>query len=152
MDEREAADRRPETPTHELFLVLRNEVKHEDDLIGQRLNWFTASQAFLLVSLAIAHRGETDMPTPLNNTLFPLVPIVALSSSILIFLGVIAGIAALAQWRARLRRLAYRHPELPYVAYEKFIVPAAWSAPLALPLVFIGAWLFLLAHGYGVIR
>jgi hypothetical protein len=31
-------------------------------------------------------------------------------------------------------------------------VPAAWSAPLALPLVFIGAWLFLLAHGYGVIR
>jgi len=148
MDEREAADSLPETPPHELFLVLRNEVKHEDDLIGQRLNWFTASQAFLLVSLAIAHKGETAMPTPANNNLFPLVPIVALSSSILIFAGVIAGIGALAQWRARLRALARRHPELPYVAYEKLIVPAAWSAPLVMPLVFISAWVFLLAHGY----
>jgi hypothetical protein len=152
MDERQAAERPPHTPPHELFLVLRNEVKHEDDLIGQRLNWFTASQAFLLVSLAIAHKGETAMPTPANNTFFPLVPIVALSSSILIFAGVVAGIAALAQWRARLRALARRHPELPYVAHEHLIVPAAWSAPLVMPLVFIGAWLFLLAHGYRLIH
>jgi hypothetical protein len=135
-------------PVAQLYQVLRTEVKHEDDLIGQRVNWFTASQAFLLVSLAIAHKGETAMPTPANNTLFPLVPIVALSSSILIFLGVIAGIAALAQWRARLKALAQRHPELPYVAHEHLIVPAAWSAPILMPLVFIGAWLYLLAYGY----
>lgn len=137
-----------DVPTAELYHVLRNEVKHEDDLIGQRVNWFTASQAFLLVSLAIAHRGETDMPTPANNTLFPLVPIVALSSSILIFLGVIAGIGALAQWRGRLRALARRHPELPYVKYEHLIVPAAWSAPVLLPVVFILAWIYLLVVGY----
>jgi hypothetical protein len=150
MDERDV-DPRP-VPAAELFQVLRNEVKHEDDLIGQRVNWFTASQAFLLVSLAIAHKGETAMPTPANNNLFPLVPIVALSSSILIFVGVIAGIAALSQWRARLRALARRHPELPYVAYEHLIVPAAWSAPILLPLVFIGAWVYLLAHGYRIIQ
>lgn len=144
-------DPRP-VPAAELFQVLRTEVKHEDDLIGQRVNWFTASQAFLLVSLAIAHKGETSMPTPANNNLFPLVPIVALSSSVLIFFGVIAGIGALAQWRGRLKRLAQRHPELPYVKYEKLIVPAAWSAPILLPVVFIGAWLFLLAHGYGWLR
>ena len=95
MDER--IDDRPDHAVLELYGTLRNEVKHEDDLIGQRVNWFTASQAFLLVSLAIAHRGETHMPTPGNNTLFPLVPIVALSSSVLIFFGVIAGIAALLQ-------------------------------------------------------
>ena len=40
------------------YATLRNEVKHEDDLIGQRVSWFMASQAFLLVSLAIAHKGE----------------------------------------------------------------------------------------------
>jgi hypothetical protein len=135
-------------PSAELYQVLRNEVKHEDDLIGQRVSWFTASQAFLLVSLAIAHRGETVMPKPGNNTLFPLVPIVALSSSILIFLGVIAGTAALWQWRARLGALARSHPELPYVKYERLIVPAAWSAPLLLPVVFILAWVYLLVEGY----
>src|SRR5438477_7272111 len=139
MDERETA---------QIFDIIRSEIKHEDDLIGQRVSWFTASQAFLLVSLAIAHKGETAMPTPANNNLFPLVPIVALSSSILIFLGVIAGTMALGQWRGRLKALARRHPELPYVKYETFIVPAAWSAPLLLPLVFICAWAYLLVHGY----
>jgi hypothetical protein len=137
-----------DVPPAELYQVLRNEVKHEDDLIGQRVSWFTASQAFLLVSLAIANRGETDMPSPANNILFPIVPIVALSSSILIFVGVIAGIGALAQWRGRLRAVARRHPELPYVKYERLIVPAAWSAPLLLPVVFILAWLYLLVVGY----
>jgi hypothetical protein len=149
MDERDVDDE--PVPAAELYSVLRAEVKHEDDLIGQRVNWFTASQAFLLVSLAIAHKGETDMPTPVNNIFFPMVPVVALCSSFLIFAGVIAGIFALAQWRGRLRRLARRHPELPYVKYDQFIVPAAWSAPIFMPLVFILAWLFLLAHGYGVI-
>lgn len=150
MDERDVDDE--PVPAAELYQVLRAEVKHEDDLIGQRVNWFTASQAFLLVSLAISHKGETEMPNPLNTTLFPIVPIVALSSSVLIFAGVIAGMVALAQWRARLRRLARRHPELPYVKYERLIVPAAWSAPLIMPVVFIVAWAYLLAYGYGIIR
>ena len=149
MDERDVDDE--PVPAAELYQVLRAEVKHEDDLIGQRVNWFTASQAFLLVSLAIAHKGETAMPNPLNNTFFPMVPVVALCSSVLIFAGVVAGIVALAQWRGRLRRLARRHPELPYVKYDYLIVPAAWSAPILMPLVFILAWLFLLAHGYGFI-
>ena len=36
MDEREAA---------QIFDIIRSEIKHEDDLIGQRVSWFTASQA-----------------------------------------------------------------------------------------------------------
>ena len=131
------------------YATLRNEVKHEDDLIGQRVSWFMASQAFLLVSLAIAHKGETDMPTSANNNLFPLVPVVALVSSVLIFFGVLAGTLALSQWRERLKALAQRNPQLPYVKYESFIVPAAWSGQLIAPLVFIAAWVYLLGHGYG---
>ena len=141
-----------EIPATELYQVLRNEVKHEDDLIGQRVSWFTASQAFLLTALAIAHKGEMAMPSPTNNPFFPLVPIVALSASILIFAGVLAGIAALAQWRARLRTITEQHPDLPGVAHEGLIVSAAWSAPVIMPVVFIMAWLFLIAHGYGVMR
>jgi hypothetical protein len=132
-----------------LYDIVRSEIKHEDDLIGQRVSWFTASQAFLLTALAIAHQGKTTLPTTSNNALFPLVPIVALCSSVLIFCGVVAGIAALAQWRARLRMLAARYPDLPRLANDRWIVVLGWSAPLVLPLVFIVAWVYLLAHGLG---
>ena len=147
MDANDAGDR-PDSAVLELYQTLRNEVKHEDDLIGQRVNWFTASQAFLLVSLAIAHKGETAMPTPANNHLFPLVPIVALSASVFIFVGVIAGISALAQWRGRLKQLTQEHTWLPRLIQDWWIVPAAWSAPIALPLLFIGAWAYLVVYGY----
>ena len=139
MDERETA---------RIFDIIRSEIKHEDDLIGQRVSWFTASQAFLLTALAIAHQGKTTLPTPATNALFPLIPIVALCSSVLILCGVVAGIAALFQWRARFRDLADGHPEVPRLLNDGWIMAMGWSAPLVLPLVFIVAWVYLLAHGY----
>jgi hypothetical protein len=131
-----------------LFQVIRSEIKHEDDLIGQRVSWFTASQAFLLTALAIAHQGKTSLPTPANNALFPLIPIVALSSSILIFCGVLAGIGALFQWRARLLTLSRRFPDVPRLMNDGWIMALGWSVPVALPVVFIIAWVYLLIHGY----
>jgi hypothetical protein len=139
MDEREA---------RQIFEIIRSEIKHEDDLIGQRVSWFTASQAFLLTALAIAHQGKATLPTPANNALFPLIPVVALCSSVLIFCGVVAGISALSQWRARFRDLVSRHPDAPRLLNDDWIVAMGWSAPLVLPLVFIVAWVYLLAHGY----
>jgi hypothetical protein len=134
----------------QLWEVIRSEIKHEDDLIGQRVSWFTASQAFLLTALAIAHQGKTTLPSPTNNSLFPLIPIVALCASILIFCGVLAGIGALSQWRARLHALTSRHPEFPRLQNDVWIMAFGWSAPIALPLVFIVAWSYLLAYGYSV--
>jgi hypothetical protein len=145
VDERAHAGRAADI---QLYEAIRSEIKHEDDLIGQRVSWFTASQAFLLTALAIAHQGKTTLPTPTNNALFPLIPIVALSASVLIFCGVVAGIAALFQWRARLHALTRRHPELPRLRNDAWIMGMGWSAPLALPLVFILAWAYLLLEGY----
>ena len=147
----EHGDRMDERQT-QLFDIIRSEIKHEDDLIGQRVSWFTASQAFLLTALAIAHQGQTKLPTPSTNALFPLIPIVALCSSILIFCGVVAGIAALSQWRARLRELASTHPDLPRLLNDSWIMAMGWSAPVVLPLVFIVAWVYLLVHGYATPR
>ena len=131
-----------------LFQMIRSEIKHEDDLIGQRVSWFTASQAFLLTALAIAHHGETRLPSPSNNALFPLIPFVALASSVLIFFGVLAGIAALFQWRCRLLALAAEYPDVPRLHREGWIMALGWTVPIALPLVFITAWMYLLVQGY----
>jgi hypothetical protein len=133
---------------HALFQTIRSEIKHEDDLIGQRVSWFTASQAFLLTALAIANRGETTLPSPANNALFPLIPFVALASSVLIFLGVLAGIAALFQWRRRLLALTAQYPDVPRLHREGWIMALGWTVPIALPLVFITAWVYLLVQGY----
>ena len=150
MSERRA-DRTSAVPVDQLYQFYRAEVKHEDDLIGQRINWFMAGQAFLLVALAIVHKGDEAMPSPTNNPFFPMVPIVALIASVFIFAGVIAGTVALAHWRTAVRNLVREHPGLPYVQNEAWIVPAAWSGPLITPLAFIAAWLYLLAYGYGLI-
>ncbi len=131
-----------------LFQVIRSEMKHEDDLIGQRVSWFTASQAFLLTALAIANQGKSTLPSPGNNALFPLIPIVALLSSILILCGVVAGIGALIQWRARLLALARRYPDVPSLAHDQWIMTLGWGVPIALPIVFIVAWVYLLFYGY----
>ena len=131
-----------------LFQVIRSEIKHEDDLIGQRVSWFTASQAFLLTALAIANQGKSTLPSPGNNALFPLIPIVALSSSILILCGVVAGIGALMQWRARLQALAQRYPDAPGLAHDQWIMLLGWGVPVMLPIVVILAWMYLLFHGY----
>ena len=44
------------------YRLIRDEIVHEDGLIGQRLGWFLASQAFLLAALATANGGERRMP------------------------------------------------------------------------------------------
>ena len=150
MSER-SADGPRTVPVDQLYQLYRAEVKHEDDLIGQRINWFMAGQAFLLVALAIVHKGDEAMPSPTNNPFFPMVPIVALIASVFIFAGVIAGTVALAHWRTAVRKLVREHPTLPYVHNEAWIVPTAWSGPLITPLAFIAAWLYLLAHGYGLL-
>ena len=147
-----SADRPRTLPVDQLYQFYRAEVKHEDDLIGTRINWFMAGQAFLLVALAIVHKGEEAMPSPTNNPFFPMVPIVALIASVFIFAGVIAGTFALAHWRTKVRELVRAYPELPYVQNEPWIVPAAWSGPLITPLAFIGAWLYLLGYGYGILH
>lgn len=130
------------------YKLIRDEIKHEDDLIGQRINWFTASQAFLLTALAIAHQGKAAFPTPGNNHLFPLVPIVALSACVLILCAVVAGLAALSQWRARLCAMSAENPQIPRLVNDAWIVGMAWTAPILLPLVFIVAWVYLLLRGF----
>lgn len=147
MDERDTGGGPSETQ-FDSYKVIRDEIKHEDDLIGQRVSWFTASQAFLLTALAIAHQGRAALPAVGNNYLFPLVPIVALASCVLILCGVLAGIAALWRWRAMLRALSTRDPQMPRLVDDRWIVALGWSAPIVLPVVFIVAWVYLLARGF----
>lgn len=135
-------------PAWDRLRLIRDEIVHEDNLMSNRLNWFTASQSFLLTALAIAHKGDVAIPTRGNDYLFPLVPIVAISSCVLILSGILAGLAALLGWRKQLKALERECDQVPNLGGDILIVVFGWSAPVLLPLVFLVAWIYLLIRGF----
>ena len=142
----------PETPPGADFnnyKAVRDEIAREDNLTGTRLNWFIMSQAFLLSALAIAHSGyDEHFPNPHNDYFFPLIPILALATCVLIMLGIIGGAVAIRRWRRLVRQMIRQDPSLPAIGRDGFIMRLGWSAPLLLPMLFLLAWSFLLVAGY----
>jgi hypothetical protein len=129
------------------YKTIRDEIAHEDTLVSARLNWFLASQAFLFSALAIAHKGGVEAPGLSNDYYFPLLPLIAIASDVLIFLGVIAGIVAIARWRRMLEKLPPA-PDQLRINRDAKLFALGWIAPLLLPLVFLAAWIYLLLSGW----
>ena len=132
------------------YRLIRDEIVHEDGLIGQRLGWFLASQAFLLAAMATANGGERRMPAWSTNYFFPLVPVVAIVSCLLIFAGLLAGVATLQRWRHLMKTPEYSDiHSLPRIARDTWIIRLGWAAPVSLPMIFLFAWLYVLVQGIG---
>lgn len=147
------SENQSDTETQPLFTryrLIRDEIVHEDGLIGQRLGWFLASQAFLLSALATANGAERRMPAWSTNYFFPLVPLVAIVSCLLIFADLLAGVATLQRWRRLMKTLEYSDiHSLPRVARDTWIIRLGWDAPVSLPVIFLLAWLYVLLQGIG---
>jgi len=130
------------------YKAVRDEIAHEDNLTGARLSWFLAAQAFLLSALAIAHTSrDTTPPSIRNDFFFPLVPLLAIASCILILLGIIGGAVAIRRWRRLLNQMIRQDPSLPAIGRDGWIMRFGWSAPLLLPVIFLIAWSYVLIAG-----
>jgi hypothetical protein len=106
-----------------------------------------ASQSFLLTAQAIAQGSRPGFPNARINFFFPLLPIAAIVSDLLILAGVVAGIAVLRRWRRMLDEAGPRFATFPRIRRDGFIMSLGWSAPIGLPLVFLAAWIYLLWAG-----
>src|SRR4051812_10601662 len=71
---------------------LRARLEHEDVLIVNRLSWLMASQSFLFTAYAIVLNGS-GLRQQLR--LMKLVPVVAITASALIFVGIAAAVRAM---------------------------------------------------------
>jgi hypothetical protein len=142
----------PQTPRaidFAAYKAVRDEIAHEDNLAGMRLNWFIASQAFLLSALAIAHTGREPLPPgPRNDYYFPLVPLLAIASCILIFLGIVAGALAIRRWRRLLNQMIRQDPSFPAIGEDRLIMGLGWTALMLLPVIFMIAWCYVLVTGW----
>jgi len=130
------------------YKAVRDEIAHEDTLAGTRLNWFITSQAFLLSALAVAH-SNSNVRTPdlRNDFFFPLIPLLALVTCLLILIGIIGGAVAIRRWRRVLNQMIRQDPSLPAIGHDGWIVQFGWSAPLLLPVIFLIAWSYVLIAG-----
>jgi len=121
---------------------LRSRVEHEDDLIVNRTLWLMAAQSFFFTAYAIAMNGPEDRR---HGILLRLLPLVAVISSAMIFVGVAAAVRAMLWFREVLRE---RMPDETRLGLPPLQTPggvnAGLAAPLLLPPVFIVVWIYLL--------
>ncbi len=122
--------------------LVRERIDCENDLLGQRTQWLVASQAFLLTAYGTclvgssgARRGPHVRTVEL---LVEVLPWTALTSLLLLYVTVLAAVAAL----LRLRRILQPTDPWHDVAVNGSSVPrvAGLVAPLLVPVVFIVTW------------
>jgi hypothetical protein len=145
----------PLTPL-EYYNLVRERIEHEDSLIVQRLTWLVGSQSFLFTAYAIVANGlmtQATQPASLHfagqlQLLFQLIPVVAILTSVFIYVSILAAVATMHRLRNGYRsRFGPEEDALPPIMTA---TPARWFglfAPLLLPLVFTTIWLILWMHG-----
>jgi hypothetical protein len=129
--------------------AVRRQIEHEDILIVNRLSWLMASQSFLFTAYAIILNGPTQLRTVTfvshGESLLKIIPIMAISACVLIYLGICGGIGVMASLR---REFARHHATLgnlrPPIQGSGPTLFLGHCAPLGLPPIFTVAWAILL--------
>jgi hypothetical protein len=129
-------------------LLLRTQLDRETDLLGQRTAWVMASQAFLFSAYAIAVNGHLDAASPKGGTLLVLllavIPWISLLSLILLMVTIAGGLVALVRFRGFL--LEHADARVRALDPGPLARASGLAAPLLVPMVFLVAWVILLAH------
>jgi hypothetical protein len=139
----------PEINYIEYYRIVRGQLEHEDDLVSNRLSWFIASQSFLFTAYAVIAINIANLtPAPEQNprrVLLIVIPAVAAMTCLLTLIGIISGVMALHRLRKLYDHSPIRpaHDPLPPVQGYRAIRWMGLAAPLLLPVIFMGVWLFL---------
>jgi hypothetical protein len=131
------------------YRIIRGQIEHEDNLVGSRISWFVTSQSFLFSAYAIMASSFPSNASAVfmdsKHTLLLIIPMIAISTSILILLAIFSGIQAMAQLRRAYARYAPKMIDiLPPIHGDRSTRITGMAAPVLLPVVFMAVWLFLL--------
>jgi hypothetical protein len=143
----------PSITVERYYVIVRSQIEHEDNLIGQRLSWFVAAQSFYFTAYAIVMSNlRTDHPVWVLSQmrlLLLLLPVVAVVTSLLIYATIVAGWIAMSKLRELYEVFAShgRTIGLPPVQGYRRTQVLGQAAPMFLPGVFIAIWLVLWIHG-----
>ncbi len=138
----------------ECYQILRGQVEHEDSLTTQRLSWLLAAQSFLFTAYAIVLNGPSELTNRFvaeqRGWLLTAIPALGLSSAALIYVSILAGVAALFSLRRQARAVCgstWEGGSYPALQRPLLIRLAGLASPLFVPPIFVGVWLFLMVRG-----
>ena len=133
-----------------IFNAIDSQIRHENDLTGQRTTWLVISQSFLFGSfVAVAGMlGGVSPTASMTKLLFVVVPLVGVVLPILVLLSLCAAIYAIWQWRAEYDRIR-EMPEAkqlgwPHLKHQTPVMVLGQGLPIATCVVFLLAWIVIL--------
>jgi hypothetical protein len=129
--------------TKDEYLFLREEMRHEDNLINARLSWLVNSQSFLFGAFAITLNGSAQSKFPmyarLNVILVTWLPVAGILGAAVSYLTIWAAILHI----RRVRRLAQGK-------YPRHLLPLngeistgrmGLSGAVFIPIIFLAVWI-----------
>jgi len=125
------------------YVLLREEIRHQDNLINARLSWLVSSQAFLLSGFAVTLNGVAQPLLPIyakvNVVLGGALPVAGLVTDIASYLTIWAAIRRM----TTIRSLAHGyHPtQLPTVQADACDRRLGLTGAVLIPLIFFAVWL-----------
>jgi hypothetical protein len=123
--------------------LIASEIKHEDDLIGQRTTWLVISQSFLFGTFAtlVGLRSVVGTAAGAVKLLLILIPAVGVFLPVLVLVAVGAATYAMSQWHAERDRICNlpeaQHLDWPNLKRCKLVTALGHSLPIAASVGFL---------------
>jgi hypothetical protein len=131
------------------YAFFRDELRHEDNLINQRVSWLIGSQAFLLGGFAtLLNSGGSPVAASLSDLRSMMVTGLPIAGILAVFAGYVTILAAVMHVRGIRRLLATRRYKTMPPLHNWHVVQLRMglSGPLVTPLIFVGFWIIILAE------
>ncbi len=130
--------------------MIEAQMRHENDLIGQRMSWLVISQSFLFGTFAtlVGLRGVASEAAGAVRLLLVLIPLVGVLLPVLVLLAVGAATYAISQWRAERERICEmpeaKQLDWPRLRHGSLVTALGQLLPVAVSVGFLLAWLVIL--------
>lgn len=130
------------------LVFLREEIRHEDNLLNQRISWLVSSQSFLLTGFAIALNGPMQAKfvryEHLAVALISWIPVVGILISLIGEITILAGL--LHMWQIRRLSGMFHQANLPGVQGTRWTRWLGLCGPAVTPLIFLVVWIAFLVR------
>jgi|SRR5665213_73816 len=143
----------------EVYKAVRGQIADESTLVGVRLGWLIAAQAFLAAAYATAltvTKGASGPPANFvskSQQIFTAIPIAGIALAILMGVSILAAVLAMSALRMNYRSFVKDNadkkvtPPLPGVTINPWIYWAGTIVPIAIPALTALAWYWILTTG-----
>lgn len=130
--------------------MIAAEIRHEHELIGQRMTWLVISQSFLFGTFAtlIGQRSVAGAVKGTLRLLLVLTPLVGVLLPVVVLMAVGAATYAISQWRAERDRICEmpeaKQLDWPRLKHWRLVALLGQLLPFAVTIGFLVAWVVIL--------